>query len=378
MPYNGSGSFSPPAANFPAVASTLIESTKFNNVINDIATGLSTAITKDGQTAVTANIPLGGFKLTGVGAATARTDAATLASLQDGTGVYVATVGGTVDAITLTPSPAITAYAAGQTFRFIASGANTTAVTVQISGLAGPKAVTKNGSGALVAGDIASGTIVQITYDGTRFILISVKPLVVGTDVQAWSVVLDELAAGLADPGADRVVFWDESANNFAFLTVSSGIVISGTEIKAAPANFASAVIAAANGTTTIPLDNSVPLVSEGTEIVTANITPATATNKIRVQASFTVDASAALTVIAAVFRGSTCIGVAVAGITNSGFSQTISFNLDDSPASGSAQTYSIRIGLASAGTWYVSSTASFTLGGAPALQAMTLSDITV
>jgi hypothetical protein len=75
MPYNGSGSFTPPGADFPAVASTLIESTKFNNVVNDIATGLSTAITKDGQTTVTANIPFGGNRITGLGAASANGDA---------------------------------------------------------------------------------------------------------------------------------------------------------------------------------------------------------------------------------------------------------------------------------------------------------------
>lgn len=69
MPFNGSGSFSPPGADFPAVPSTLIESSKFNNIINDIATGLSTAICKDGQTTITANLPMAGFRHTGVGAA---------------------------------------------------------------------------------------------------------------------------------------------------------------------------------------------------------------------------------------------------------------------------------------------------------------------
>lgn len=129
---------------------------------------MSTAICKDGQTTITANIPFGGNKITGLGAGTARTDAASLATIQDGTGVYVGTVGGTADVITLTPSPAITAYAAGQTFRFIASGANTTNVTVNVSGL-GAKAITKNGTDALVAGDIPSGSLVEISYDGTRF-----------------------------------------------------------------------------------------------------------------------------------------------------------------------------------------------------------------
>ena len=170
MSFNGSGTFVVNSSGQPVVANTLITAAVFNAFTADVATGLSTAICKDGQTTITANIPFSGMKITGLGAGTARTDGASLATIQDGTGVYVATVGGTADAITLTPSPAITAYAAGQTFRFIASGANTTAVTVAVSGLTA-KAITKNGTTALVANDILSGMMVQITYDGTRFIL---------------------------------------------------------------------------------------------------------------------------------------------------------------------------------------------------------------
>lgn len=75
MPFNGSGVFAPPGADFPAVANTLIEASKFNNVINDIATGLSTCITVDGQSTVTNNIPFGGNRLTGIGAPAATGDA---------------------------------------------------------------------------------------------------------------------------------------------------------------------------------------------------------------------------------------------------------------------------------------------------------------
>lgn len=54
MPFNGSGSFSPPGSSFPAVSNTLIEAEKFNAIINDICTnGLSNCITKDGQTTLT-------------------------------------------------------------------------------------------------------------------------------------------------------------------------------------------------------------------------------------------------------------------------------------------------------------------------------------
>lgn len=173
MSDNGSGTYVVNSSGQPVVAATPITAAVHNALTADLATALSNRICKDGQTTPTANIPLGGYKLTGVGAATARTDAATIATIQDGTGVYVGTVGGTADAITLTPSPAITAYVAGQTFQFLASGANTTNVTVAISGLAA-KAITKYGATALRAGDLASGAMVAITYDGTRFIVMSV------------------------------------------------------------------------------------------------------------------------------------------------------------------------------------------------------------
>lgn len=76
MSFNGSGVFSINSAGQPVVDGTTITATAFNTFTADIATGLSTAICKDGQTTVTANIPFGGYKLTGIGLGTATTDAA--------------------------------------------------------------------------------------------------------------------------------------------------------------------------------------------------------------------------------------------------------------------------------------------------------------
>ena len=170
MSFNGSGTYSPPASSFPEVADTLIDANRYDAVITDLAAGLSNTVCKDGQTTLTAHLPFNGFKATNMAMGTARTDSTTLANIQDGTGVYVATVAGTVDAITLGPSPAIGAYAAGQTFRFVAVGANTGAVTLSVSGLTA-KALTKNGTTALVAGDVVAGNMIEVSYDGTRFIL---------------------------------------------------------------------------------------------------------------------------------------------------------------------------------------------------------------
>ena len=78
------------------------------------------------------------------------------------------TVGGTGNAITLTPGWAISAYASGQRFQFVATATNTGAVTVAVSGL-GTKAIVTAAGAALIGGEIASGTLYEITYDGTSF-----------------------------------------------------------------------------------------------------------------------------------------------------------------------------------------------------------------
>ena len=57
MSYNGSGTFSINTAGQPVVTGTVISSTAFNALTTDLATGLSTAITKDGQTATTVRVP---------------------------------------------------------------------------------------------------------------------------------------------------------------------------------------------------------------------------------------------------------------------------------------------------------------------------------
>ena len=66
MAFNGSGTFLINTAGQPVVAGTVISSTTFNSLTADLATGLSTVITKDGQTTVTANIPMASFKFTGL------------------------------------------------------------------------------------------------------------------------------------------------------------------------------------------------------------------------------------------------------------------------------------------------------------------------
>jgi hypothetical protein len=89
--FNGSGTFVINSSGQPVVTNTVISSTAFNALTADLGTGLSTTITKDGQTTTTAKIP---FALGLSAAAASNFAAGTVAapglylSTDTGTGLY--------------------------------------------------------------------------------------------------------------------------------------------------------------------------------------------------------------------------------------------------------------------------------------------------
>jgi hypothetical protein len=171
LSYNGSGTFVLNTTGLPYVTGTVISSTAGNALNNDLATGLTTAITKDGQTTPTANIPLGNFKITNLGAGTVASDAARLSQVQNSGVTTLIAITGT-DTITGTVSPTLTAYTAGQIFSFVVAATNTGAVTLNINSL-GAQAITRTGAVALVAGDLVTAQVALVEYDGTRFQLLN-------------------------------------------------------------------------------------------------------------------------------------------------------------------------------------------------------------
>ncbi len=173
MAFNGSGTFSRSNGTHSGSttwqqdeAATLdILSTLHDAHDQDIADGLTNCITKDGQTTPTANIPLGGFKITNLGAGTSRTDAARVSQVQDGALSYGGTTAGSSNAFTAALTPAITAYALGMLIVVRADRANTGAATLNVNTI-GAKDIKKyNGSTALVANDILAGQCYILEYD---------------------------------------------------------------------------------------------------------------------------------------------------------------------------------------------------------------------
>ncbi len=139
----------------------------------DFTNGINNCLTKDGQNSATANLPMGGFKHTAIAKATALNQYASAEQIIDNELTYY-TASGT-DTYVITPSPAITVYAAGQSWKVKFTNANTGAATININSL-GAKDLKKSASTALASGDIVAGTIKEIIYDGTNF---QVKDVVV-------------------------------------------------------------------------------------------------------------------------------------------------------------------------------------------------------
>lgn len=92
----------------------------------------------------------------------------TQTGLQHGAEFYAAD-SGAADIMVVTLSPIPTSYTAGMVVKTKAGHANaTTTPTINVNSL-GAKTIVKNGSSALVAGDIATGQLITLMYDGTNF-----------------------------------------------------------------------------------------------------------------------------------------------------------------------------------------------------------------
>jgi hypothetical protein len=193
MSRNGSGVQTSPGASFPAVAATLIESAKFNSIINDINTSITQSIASDGQTPITANLPMGGFKHTGAaaavgsgeyaeyaqmntaiaaGVATEVTNRNTAIATSEQTQLYTAfTTTGTSTAYVATPSPAIATPASNARLRLkfhLASGATPT-LTV---GTVTAALQQYDGTGTLIAATLGLNQLADVEYNGTVYVVL--------------------------------------------------------------------------------------------------------------------------------------------------------------------------------------------------------------
>ena len=221
MARNGTGTYNLPTGN-PVVTGSTISSTWANNTLNDLATAMTGSIAKDGQTTPTGNLPMGGYAHTGVADATVRTMYGTAGQVQDSAFTFLTSPSGT-NAITATAALGMSAYVTGQRFTFIAPATNTSACTLNINAI-GAKSITKNGTTALDAGDIISGSLVQVVYDGTQFQILNPTSATAITNTGGWSVTPNGTTLYFNYNGTN-VAKLDSSGN----LTVKANVTAYGT-----------------------------------------------------------------------------------------------------------------------------------------------------
>lgn len=147
-----------------------IEAARHDTQDNDFTTGINECLNKAGQNAMGGTLSMGTNKISNLGAGTLRNDAAQVGQIQDGDFIWLGTTGGTAAAQTASATPAITAYKAGQKFRFISGFATSAAVTLNVNSL-GAKSIVDAHTGEGLNTVLAFNTndIVEVIYDGTFF-----------------------------------------------------------------------------------------------------------------------------------------------------------------------------------------------------------------
>lgn len=321
MAYNGSGTFNR-VHNWVTdkTNSIVITASRTDAEDDGFATGLSTAITKDGQTTITANIPFNTKKITGLLNGSARTDSIALGQVQDNTYDFLGENGGSANTYTWSPSPVITAYAAGQKWVvLIGSGDGATgASTGNISGV-GSRAIEKSdGAGsetALESGDMLAGNSYTLIDDGAKLVLQNPEiPHLDGT--------------------------------NITNVPQAAGTTIQTVHTQTG---------AVATGTTTMALDDTIPPITEGNEYLTRAITPTNASNKlvIEVEAILASSFAGAIIMIGALFQDSTSAALTASfehmGAVNSPIKITIKYEMVAGTTS--PTTFKFRAGIGAAGT---------------------------
>lgn len=284
---------------------------------------------------------------------------------------------GSSNAYVLTYSVAPSSYVTGEAFTFKASFANTTTATVNINSL-GAKEIKKpstSGVAALASGDIQSGQVVTVVYDGTQFQLISPVANVATGTVTSVDFAVPSYMAVTGNPitssGTLTLSFASQSASLFLASPATGSSApptfraITTADIPFGVVGFASAVTTAmTTHTTTVPLDDTRPQSSEGEEILTLPYAAKGTANTLKIDFYLQHDNTNG-EVICALFIDTNSDST-VAGGSNNSTTNVIGSTLFQwvlpvatSVTDTSAHTYKVRCGQSGAGTWTANGFAS-------------------
>jgi hypothetical protein len=234
---------------------------------------------------------------------------------------------GTANAAVIAPVPAVGAYSAGLTVMLIPAATTTGAATIAVSGLDTEDIKLSDGSDT-IAGSMRAGGIYVLVYDGTNFILTNPE---VDTTPAAGSVIGSAYGTYDANEDLDAV----------------------------------------------IPLDDTIPQATEGTEILSVTHTPASSANKLRVHFSgfgATSESSVALVAFLTIDGAPAAQTTVATGV--SGALLPLTFSCEYSPGDTDSHTYAIHVGPGTAGAVRLNGTMSGRLFGGTAAAQLIIEEI--
>jgi len=197
--------------------------------------------------------------------------------------------------------------------------------------------------------------------------------------------VVDYVTATVSTAVAGIGVFSSASNGLVPASSNSSAAFLRGDATWATPATQAQTVLQflqTVNTSTTsmtapIPLDNTTPLSTEGTQILSQAITPASTISKVFCEVSFLGSINAVSEIDVSMFRDTTCIQAASNMVSAANRIVTFSFNFLDSPTSTASVTYSVRAGPpSSARTVYLNANSLTGVFGGTASCTLTLTEV--
>lgn len=300
----------------PAVSGSIIESSSSNATMNDLASAMTQSVSKDGQTTMTGNLPMGNNKITGLANGTTSTDAL--------------------------------AYGQGAKL----SGDNTFTGDQTINGsvsLSGNLSVT----GAVI---FTSGTISIDNLTVTS--VASIASLTVTGTTNA-----NILAVASVTSLNTLTVASTAGVNVLNVASVASVKTINATTYLQNGSAFANTVVqyvklqtaSVSTGSTAIPFDNTKPQQStEGTLFLSQAVTPTNASNLLKISPSIIFQNNTAEVTTVALFQDSTADALAAWPITGLAATTNIfTFTADFWMTAGtaSATTFKIHIGGSGGGT---------------------------
>jgi hypothetical protein len=258
---------------------------------------------------------------------------------------------GSSNAFTVTSNRTIATLVNNTWMAFTANHTITGAATLNLNGL-GAKPIRRFNGQPLSAGDIISGQPVQVLYKSAAdyWFMLNAPAAIV---TNAFADFSENASPGEPAANVARLYALDVNTKTMLAYRDSAGLqrLLSGSCLDRAYAQYTTH----AQLTTNIPWDDTIPQSNEGTEILTASITPKLATSRVRVLFSCQVSCPSGNPsyAIAALFRDSGAdalravytTGRRILGGDAHDFQPILTLAYEDSPATTSQVTYKIRVG---------------------------------